>query len=1131
MLGRRPPSFKYSVRTLAVLFLPSVILLDFGGGTLQGLAALGVMLVYLLHAARLDQSCFTVLWATVLLEAIGHAGSAFYTFGFGARGLGLIVLVALQAVLVGAWFSLQFPWLPLDQPELALLFERLLFNVAPLPAASIVTWAASVAWGAEDTPAVLLAALGASYLLLGLEHPASFSESASDESSRCAPRRHRREFGAAGGDNGDGGGGGGDDGGGGGGGGGGDDDDDGVATGRPTAGDGEAAAALAACVLLLPALVHLVLHRPMLHLPSVLLRSGVPDTSRQLWLEARTLVSAGLLVVAMPSAERHGEHVRPSPLTRSLGRVRPLLLLLGGAGLVLGARAPLLEWGSLLLSLPPTYRASGALAALAGAHAAAARASAPRRRSALTVVSTIACVIGLSVLLRGVLEQATGFVIHTFFVLGVSLSTICSALVVMGALAFCAAGLTHLQVLPGVRALCLLGHAVLLALVEAVLTNEPPATPSEPPVYPPSVLLASIGAGLLLCERLAACDRFNACDRYTTGGAHAPTPPTLWWLLLAAHGGRTALLLNTGVDGGGAGGGSGGGGNGIGNGIGNGGNGGNSDVAGVDAVRLWLDGALLVGALTQVLPMRLHERRQRLAGVPKATATHGHIGGPIEGSMRVGLVIIGAARAHVSLLPPLLAPLCVGAPPGPLVVGGSLAVLASGMHLLAMQLPAPARAPAVRVCAWLLAAGVLFGALQPVPDMALLLESLIWTLVHPTASLSFGGTPRLLLWPPWALYLLCLGALAAALRLVPIGVLPPAAQLGAIGLLGAAAGLTGFGAVLPLERALFLLAAAACALGAAFLAMLVWPRALVRSARAPPALLALFLALLPIGLAAQHALLEHSAAARAYGALPRYRAAWLALYAGVCGVGALLARLLSASVIGAQSHVSTVAGVDGVVAGGVVEGGRSPRHRWLGSAVASAAASTGVGLRAEAFARQQLARRAGLDWLASVGNLCTLAAFVLLLALHVVVFDGTARGALPLAPLMLLLHPYSPPFERLHAANRYAPVVSAATLALGAAAAAEIVRRVWQAMPMHVVARGVLLAGCSVPSLTLGCRFLWGGRQRPGLLVPCCIPINSVPLLLSHARPISDLGLLGALVGAMHVAAARHARLEGLKQI
>ena len=71
MLGRRLPSFKYSVRTLAVLLLPSVILLDFGGGTLQGLAALGVMLVYPLHAARLDQSCFTVLWATVLLEAIG----------------------------------------------------------------------------------------------------------------------------------------------------------------------------------------------------------------------------------------------------------------------------------------------------------------------------------------------------------------------------------------------------------------------------------------------------------------------------------------------------------------------------------------------------------------------------------------------------------------------------------------------------------------------------------------------------------------------------------------------------------------------------------------------------------------------------------------------------------------------------------------------------------------------------------------------------------------------------------------------------------------------------------------------------------------------------------------------------
>ena len=49
---------------------------------------------------------------------------------------------------------------------------------------------------------------------------------------------------------------------------------------------------------------------------------------------------------------------------------------------------------------------------------------------------------------------------------------------------------------------------------------------------------------------------------------------------------------------------------------------------------------------------------------------------------------------------------------------------------------------------------MLFGALQTVPDVALLFESLIWTLVHPTASLSFGGTPRLLLWLAHPLLLL-----------------------------------------------------------------------------------------------------------------------------------------------------------------------------------------------------------------------------------------------------------------------------------------------------------------------------------------------------------------------------------------
>jgi len=43
--------------------------------------------------------------------------------------------------------------------------------------------------------------------------------------------------------------------------------------------------------------------------------------------------------------------------------------------------------------------------------------------------------------------------------------------------------------------------------------------------------------------------------------------------------------------------------------------------------------------------------------------------------------------------------------------------------------------------------------------------------------------------------------------------------------------------------------------------------------------------------------------------------------------------------------------------------------------------------------------------------------------------------------------------------------------------------------------------------------------------------LNSVPLLLSHARPISDLGLLGALAGGLHLIMARDAKQDGLKFI
>jgi hypothetical protein len=61
---------------------------------------------------------------------------------------------------------------------------------------------------------------------------------------------------------------------------------------------------------------------------------------------------------------------------------------------------------------------------------------------------------------------------------------------------------------------------------------------------------------------------------------------------------------------------------------------------------------------------------------------------------------------------------------------------------------------------------------------------------------------------------------------------------------------------------------------------------------------------------------------------------------------------------------------------------------------------------------------AGVEWLGGVGNVCALCAFAVGLWLHVSQLDGTARGAVPLAPLLLLLHPHTPPLRALNPTNR-----------------------------------------------------------------------------------------------------------------
>ena len=847
-----PPvaAFALNARCLAAAAVPTLLLADFAGAFLQKLAAFGFLLGYLLHAVSGIEPCLYVLWTTVIVEAIGQAVCACIAFGFSGRGVGFAALSSLHVVLVGIWASLQFSeWLHAEALGLAVLGERLLCNLLPITCAALTAWGAGALLGSEHTPTALLAALGGCHLLLSTSVPSSYAVG-------------RRP----------------------------------ASAGEPapppaSASDASAAAAHAAALLLLPPLCHVALHRLTL----------IPQWSEH-WREMRTLVCLALLILSSLPA-RDAQRWAPA----SLVAARPALQLgalvglataahgwlseaaRGGAshnllsieppygdlllGVVLGApvlfvalhaagaahpqlaslasppvasslAALTLAAAVCVLKLPPLYQSAGLVSALTAAHC-------WHRPSA---AGCALCSAGLTLLVHGVLRRSAG-PLHRALSSSSSLgsSTACEALVLMTALCATAASCSILRSGATLRAACLLVHAVLLGEIEAALRFQGGA------LYPAETLLATTAAGLFLVERLLH---------------GTPPPPTLWWLLLSAHAGRAALLLD-------------------------------SSFAAYacgrpaslvarrraaeDGGRLlsvrYVDGALLVASLTQRLQIDLSEGRlasgsgRREAGGrpvlwPASAATSG--GGASAGMgaraalLRLGLVSVATLRASSSLLPRALTLVLGGPAPSAVLLGSGLALYATGGQLLAGTLPPAARAPATRLTAWLVAAGAALAAVQPPLGAADLLDSVLWTISHPTASLTQGGTTRLLLWPPWLFLCVLLLGLAAALRLLPLVSAPPSVRLLLGATLGACSALSLCGSLLPFERPLLGLFALAGAGAGALLAACAAPLALARSPRAPPALLCALALLFPLGLAALEHYLAHSYAASSFDALPKY---------------------------------------------------------------------------------------------------------------------------------------------------------------------------------------------------------------------------------------------------------------------
>ena len=333
--------------------------------------------------------------------------------------------------------------------------------------------------------------------------------------------------------------------------------------------------------------------------------------------------------------------------------------------------------------------------------------------------------------------------------------------------------------------------------------------------------------------------------------------------------------------------------------------------------------------------------------------------------------------------------------------------------------------------------------------------------------------------------ILAASALGTALVRMARSLASPSARLASHALVGAASGAcTCHYTALPLDTSLDLPAAAlgACALPLFALA-LDFPPKLNFPTTAPAALLGLLLATLPMGLL-----------------VGRARTTWVCMHAGT---HLLLALALKVRSLSTQRRR-----------------GRRARSEQAGHAFGRVAYPGGYG-------RPHPAEYADATWTGPVANVSAVAALLLLHALNIVYLDGTSRGAVAMSPILLLLQPRAPPFAGLNEMNRHAPIAAAISVALSAAALADVASRAAVSLP--AVLRGVLLLACALPSQMLCCRFLWLRRRGSQSTAWCMLPLNLLPLLLASSFELRDAGAAGLLAGIVHAMLSRRAHTAGLK--
>jgi hypothetical protein len=140
----------------------------------MGILTGGALTSYLLDFLCFRDATFVAVWVSVFAAVVSLFIASSHLFVVTMFNVALVYNMLITCACIGLWATLQFTFLQRQHPRLVLVFERLLFAVAPASPTVVTTWAVVAYNGMHAAPFVLLAFMTVAFYLYVLPVRSSF---------------------------------------------------------------------------------------------------------------------------------------------------------------------------------------------------------------------------------------------------------------------------------------------------------------------------------------------------------------------------------------------------------------------------------------------------------------------------------------------------------------------------------------------------------------------------------------------------------------------------------------------------------------------------------------------------------------------------------------------------------------------------------------------------------------------------------------------------------------------------------------------------------------------------------------------------------------------------------------------